>query len=819
MTWSGYTEGGQGSEERGPSSFTFTPPGVPQQRGSQPVMAKMGYQTAQSVGGITEYGVNNKTAEALFTFAEGMLAPVAKELAAKKFLEGVQRAASGEALTQIVNEQPWYSRIFGPSSAVEGARQYSLDAQAAKFDAEVQQLMPTLRNTSPDQLPEIILEVSKRYETGDQMVDNQLGLRLTKVIPNLIQQHTREFYKAQQENAVSKRQEAMQQNATSLQAIYASGVATEDDILLREQQVLQGLVLPPGVDAESHMVALQEHVMSLAESGQFHALNLVERSGVLNDLTTKQRTALNRQLRTLRQQAARDAADDYAEPIARWRMKSANNEYASGAEVSAEADRINAEYARLSGNTESLIHKPEKVSTLQSAMQAKLAYDREAAAEVKRQADAAAAEGMNPDPQQQEALVAKMLATSTVGDTKRALKAEGISSDIVDKVAREEFMKHAGNYEAQAAWLTKQSVDGSKVASIQADITAAVFSAQDAMDANFLNAYQLYQAIQKAHPTLTDEANPALAAYFDNRTLSRLGEFHKVLGGKPVHEAGERAFAMSQAVVLNPGHRYNQEEEKKYEAFIDTSVRGNKFWGGGYSEAGNENGYFSAPRKPYPSSMLIMRAYMQSNHRAAQNGTTPDLVMSESFNRSKAAGMEVYGPFAWSTGPGREPLLDKLMHQADGTVLTQPIIAKGLDDFVHNHLASITNKTPDDILVTRGADDRDGNPTFSYSARVDGVLLPEQYFTSSDLVLSIKESQDKDKREAAKDAKRHKVLGVRAEFGPKLTYPPTDDKGRLIRKPRKPKPEVPPTPRKDEVLGGSRQVRTGADALDYNPFD
>ena len=80
--WSGYSEKGQGSEERGPGTFTFAPPGVPQQQGSQPIMAKMGYQTVQSVGGITEYNEQgDKTAAALFGFAEKLLEPAAKELA------------------------------------------------------------------------------------------------------------------------------------------------------------------------------------------------------------------------------------------------------------------------------------------------------------------------------------------------------------------------------------------------------------------------------------------------------------------------------------------------------------------------------------------------------------------------------------------------------------------------------------------------------------------------------------------------------------------------------------------------------------------
>ena len=55
MAWNGYSEKGQGSEERGPGTFTFAPPATPQAQGSNAVMAKAGYQPAQLVGGLVEY--------------------------------------------------------------------------------------------------------------------------------------------------------------------------------------------------------------------------------------------------------------------------------------------------------------------------------------------------------------------------------------------------------------------------------------------------------------------------------------------------------------------------------------------------------------------------------------------------------------------------------------------------------------------------------------------------------------------------------------------------------------------------------------------
>jgi len=317
MAWNGYSEKGQGSEERGPGTFTFAPPATPQAQGSNAVMAKAGYQTAQAVGGLTHYNEGgDKTAAAIFGFAETLLKPMAAELAERKFLEGVQRASSGEALTEIVNTQPWYSKIFGPSSAVEGARQYSLDAQAAKFDAAVQNAMPTLRNTSPDELPAIIQKMGKEFQTGDPQTDVQLGLRLTKVLPNLIQAQTREFYKAQQEHAYNQRFEAAQQNATSLQLVSQNPMATDDDKQLRQTTFLQGFVLPAGVDPESHKQFVATSLASLAEAGQFHAVNLAINSGVMQSLPPDKRLQVERAVNQYKKQHAAEARDGYAKDFA-----------------------------------------------------------------------------------------------------------------------------------------------------------------------------------------------------------------------------------------------------------------------------------------------------------------------------------------------------------------------------------------------------------------------------------------------------------------------------------------------------------------------
>lgn len=737
--WSGYSEKGQGGEERGPATFAFAPPGVPQQQGTQATQARMGYQAAPSVGGLTQYNDTDKTAEAIFGFAESLLKPVAQEVASRKFLEGVQRAASGEQLTEIVNTQPWYSRIFGPSSAVEGARQYTLDAQAAKFDAAVEQAMPTLRNTSPDELPGILQTMSKEYETGDTATDTALSMRLLKTLPNIVQRQTREFYKQQQENANTARFDAWQGLGTSFQVTAQADMASEDDKLLREGLLLQALQLPPGVDPESWKQSLGTFASSLAEQGQFHTLAAVQNSGVLRNLTPEKRLQLERSVNSFKQQAARSAIDDYMEPLATIKLKAMNNEYPSGKELIAEYDKINAEYAKRSGNDVPLVHKGEIQASLLTARQAALALDRETAV----------AAGKADTLEQQTTLVNSLLETATTGRAKDAIQAAGGKASMVDDAFRAKFIALKGNPTAQAQLLLKDSIDGSVVSSIKSDLTAMFNSAGDAMDANFQQGYELWKTLNELKPTTGDSANHAIAGYFEDKVAARYGAFHSALAGRSVEERGESAFLLSQRVLTNPGHTFTKDERPLALGFLDKQVRGNTFFGE-QSLAGNANGYFSAPKPLTSSSQQIVMSMMQSKYKASAASNSGEAAMQDSFARAQADGLEVYGSYAWKNGVGRASLESKLKFaDGKGTPLTKNMIANGLNSYVETRLKTFSDKTPDDVLLVRGPDGKDGDPTFFVSALVGGVWQPETYFTGRDLVAHVHTAITEPARKAA----------------------------------------------------------------------
>lgn len=745
--WSGYSEKGQGSEERGPGTFTFAPPVTPQAQGSTAVMAKAGYQTAQSVGGLTQYNEGgDKTAAAIFGFAETLLKPVAAEVAERKFLEGVQRASSGEALTEIVNTQPWYSKIFGPSSAVEGARQYSLDAQAAKFDAAVQQAMPTLRNTSPDELPGIIQKMSKEFETGDPTTDAQLGLRLTKVLPNLIQAHTREYYKAQQEHAYNQRFDAAQQNATSLQIVSQDPLASDDDKQLRQANFLQGFVLPAGVDPESHKQFIQTSLASLAESGQFHALDVAMKAGVARELPPDKRLQLERQVTMFKKQAARDAIDSYTEQIVTIQAKAANNEFASGKEVLDAFNAINEDYAKRTGNDEPVVHRALQGSTVLTARQAYLAYQREVGKAV------AAAQA----PQDQALLADQALATMTYNKAVDAVKAAGGKESVVADAARRQWLNLQGDPKAQAAWLIKTSYDGGYVASIKDDITERIGRAQDAKDANFIYGYELYKQLVEQHPS-DNGPNHAIAAYMSPRDAARYAAFHDALGGQPIADAGERAFALSRQVIVNPGYTFSKDEDKAWDSFEDTKLRGNTITDG-VTLTGNQTAYFGAPAPLTKTSSRVVRALAQSNWKAAQQVNKHD-PNAQAVAMAQQQGLEMYGSYAWVNGRGRPSLESKLAFPASGTPFTKTMIANGLNSFMERRLRDLTDRSVDDVFIQRGPDNADGDPTFVFSAYAGDQWLPETVFTGRELSQHIQDMLADPAKAKALDAGPNNTYG------------------------------------------------------------
>ena len=777
MAWNGYSEKGQGSEERGPSTFTFAPPGVPQQQGSTPIMAKMGYKTAQSVGGITEYNEQgDKTAAALFGFAETMLKPVAKELAARKFLEGVQRAASGEALTEIVNEQPWYSRIFGPSSAVEGARQYNLDAQAAKFDAAVQQAMPKLRNTSPDELPAIIQNMSKEFQTGDPATDAQLGLRLTKVLPNLIQQHTREFYKAQQEHADNQRFAATQQNATSLQIISQDPMASEDDKLLRQANFLQGFVLPAGVDPESHKQFIQTSLASLAEAGQFHAVNVALSNGVAQSLPPEKRLQLERSINQFKKQHAMEARDSYAKDFAQIYDRARNDPEYSAEKVMEDYDALNAKYASMSGNDQPLVAGTTRTATAQSALAAYWQRVRQGEAIAAKQAAELAQAGRDAEAQQLiDSSIETLMQTNGYAGTKGSpeFKAKDVERVFLkqwdslrdadgnpDWSARAQMLRHHGAFAGEGVGDVVPQV-------VQAEMARMVNAQSMSFNNSAIQAYGIFRDLTKDRQDLAGQA--AARAIFGSKQYTVLDTFRREVQGKDMTNAGvlAAAWAVARDPLYNPTASFTTKEQPVVDSYLNKELWG-KSISAGETLSGQQKGtwwkFGSTPDKITPSAMALFKSAMAADFRMmTDRGMPVEDALQQSSQRALNS-VEMLGGYGWSRQGREVDMLATIRQAHPDKYVDKSMLADAMNSLIaETHKANSPGELAD-VQIVMAPDDADGRQNLIVTMRnEDGTYLLPVYISSDTLFAQIV------KREAERVKEKSSF-----EFGPKITYKPAE---------------------------------------------
>lgn len=772
--WSGYSEKGQGSEERGPGTFTFAPPATPQAQGSNAIMAKAGYQTAQAVGGLSTYNeAGDKTAAAVFGFAETLLKPVAAEVAERKFLEGVQRASSGEALTEIVNTQPWYSKIFGPSSAVEGARQYSLDAQAAKFDAAVQQAMPTLRNTSPDELPAIIQKMSKEFETGDPTTDAQLGLRLTKVLPNLIQAHTREYYKAQQEQAYNQRFEAAQQNATSLQIVSQDTMATDDDKQLRQGIFLQGFVLPTGVDPESHKQFVATSLVSLAEAGQFHAVNLALSSGALQQLSPEKRLQVERSVNQFKKQHASDARDSYAKDFAQVYDRARNDPEYSAENVMQDYDALNAKYASLSGNDQPLVAGTTRAATAQSALAAYWQRIRQGEALQAKAAEDLASQGKVVEAQ---ALMDDAIGTAFKTNGYAGAKA---SPEFKDKDVDRLFLKQwnvtdaEGNvdWKARAALLKHHGAfKGDGVgdivpAAVKVELARMVNSQGQSLNNNFIQAYGIFRDLTANRQDLAGQA--AARAVFGSKEFTVLDTFRRETQGKDMTNPGilAAAHAIARDPLYNPTERFTEKEAPQVDAYLQRELWG-KSAKAGESLSGQQKGtwwkFGSTPDKIAPSAQALFKSSMAGHYRMMVNRGVPAEDAMASASQYALNDVEMLGGYGWSRQGRETDMLTSIKRAYPDKYVDKGMLADAVNSLIAETHKRNSSGELADVQIVMAHDDKDGRQNLIVTARNDDGTYLMPVYINSDMIYQQVLAREKAKVNESKGA----------AFGPDITFKP-----------------------------------------------
>lgn len=249
--------------------------------------------------------------------ADGLLQQRIKEERTRAFVSGMQRAANGEAIKDIAEGQPWYSRIFGEADAVEGARVYTSQAKAAEVAGAIEDSMAEVRKLDPEAARQHYTELVNRHLTGDDATDATLMQSFARTLPGTMRRQAKEHYAWKQEEASKAESAALLSMADLLQKRATDPKQTQDEYVQQAVQLVAGMRPAQGRDIDSWTKARAGDLVSLAQAGKFHALNTIRSAGMFDMLPPDVRARVESAIDTSENRAVATKSFEYADEIGR----------------------------------------------------------------------------------------------------------------------------------------------------------------------------------------------------------------------------------------------------------------------------------------------------------------------------------------------------------------------------------------------------------------------------------------------------------------------------------------------------------------------
>lgn len=149
----------------------------------------------------------------------------------KAYYNGMAQVVQGKALQSIEDEQPWYTKIFGPNASVRGAQ--AMTVQSAVTDSQTQFMadLPDLAKQSPDDVRKYLVNQASAINVGDPDVNNIIQSKLAEGWQPMLEMHMKKHYAYVQKTSLDSFTNAQLSTGTNLQTIaqQAQGGFLSDD--------------------------------------------------------------------------------------------------------------------------------------------------------------------------------------------------------------------------------------------------------------------------------------------------------------------------------------------------------------------------------------------------------------------------------------------------------------------------------------------------------------------------------------------------------------------------------------------------------------
>ncbi|NUX98784.1 hypothetical protein [Paraburkholderia youngii] len=247
-----------------------------------------------------------KNVDALNKLAGGMIQGYIDKAKKEQYAQGMAMAAQGKALIDIENDQPWYSKLYGPDATVQGAQAFNMAAAMQDAQSQFMQAMPQLREKSPDQVRAYIVQkMGEVKPTGDGAFDAMVQQGLAEQLPKMLQTHMSQYMQFTQE-----------QNYNGFTNLGTSGAQALQDTLkagnnLNDEQVAQAnagytnlLARPDNMTSEAYSRGLRDVMLGSAQKGNWAAVRAIKQMPEYQSMPTEMKDNLEVQIPKLEQQWA-----------------------------------------------------------------------------------------------------------------------------------------------------------------------------------------------------------------------------------------------------------------------------------------------------------------------------------------------------------------------------------------------------------------------------------------------------------------------------------------------------------------------------------
>lgn len=529
-------------------TVTFTASGgvgVPQlqipDRGAARVGTQGGAPTSSGQARQVQAAQPDPTMAALMKLGGNLLAPAVKREQEAQFMQGMQRAAQGEAVKEIVDEQPWFSKIFGATSLVDGARTYTAASKAASIATDLDSRMPEIAKMPGQQFAGYINDLLDKSATGDGATDAIVRQQFMSQMPDVMKRQARSHFLYQQEQLVEANRayvgtafaglaasDAMARN--SGEGVGENGsiprsITDDGDVLTAGIKALEVFNVPEGMDPKVHSKVLTSEVIQSVNNGSFAVVNMLEKSGAMGRFEPEQASAIRSAVNAKRSQIRAELPVEFAKVLSSA-AQAADVASSSPEAILAEVAKINKAYAKITGDEKPYVTAQGANSLLQALYRT----------------------------QQQELEAARRGAITASTEAEKKAKAEQAVNNVVERLVIGSPVNDATAPEKRQAWATLATKRPQEVFDVRARNYATT------KDEAFADA------LQNSVTIAVTAGNGATMYDVWQRMYSPL-----IKAGGDSGDAAAIAYAGNQAGVLNAFHQYMKNIPNPTQTQIDVA--------------------------------------------------------------------------------------------------------------------------------------------------------------------------------------------------------------------------------------------------------